>query len=352
MNIKFQKEELFKKYDVQPDKIRVAGELKNKSDKEILIYYLIKGFEFARNNSKAGNITASSYCAAAVFDNYEACFGVNLNNTRNEISSICAERSALIAAYNKKIENFKSGNNGFKINYILINSYKKDGQFWADKITPCADCLAWLNVDSMLSSECRVVSLKKENGELYIDILPLASFLPLRNEVHKIVDDFSSVSVIKSDFANSLSFKDEDLINLYKKAYFEYKNNILADTSGQNIAVAIIANGEIFTGVKIDFSKRWFIDPLLQAASRAIEKYKGGTKIEAVCYAGDDYTVTETGIKNFDGLINIKTLGRLNTKFANSKTLVITGTKSGITVRTIGDYLPEEHRFVHSYEIK
>ena len=131
-----------------------------------------------------------------------------------------------------------------------------------------------------------------------------------------------------------------------------YKNNELSGTSEQNVAAGAIINGEICTGVKIDFSKRWFIEPLMAACYKGIEKHKEQTFVDAVCFVGEEYTTTESNQKVKDGIISLKTLGRLNTKFATNKTLVITGAKDGLCAYTIADYMPGEHKFIQTYEIK
>ena len=160
------------------------------------------------------------------------------------------------------------------------------------------------------------------------------------------------IKINKTELAKTVDINELELIELYNKTYLAYKNNSLSNTSGQNIAVGIISNGEIFTAKKVDFSKRWFIDPLLAASYKAIEKFDEKTAIKAICYLGEDFTITETNQKNYDGLINVKSLGRLNTKFANSKTLVLTYQKDGLHLATVEDYLPREFKFIHNYEIK
>ena len=71
-------------------------------------------------------------------------------------------------------------------------------------------------------------------------------------------------------------------------------------------------------------------------------------KIEAVCYFGDEFSGAN---KDFnDGLISIKSLGRIRQKHADSSTLLILNLSDTIFVTTIGEYLP--HKFVQGYKIK
>lgn len=353
MTIKTTKNELFKKYKITPLDVQIKGEL-NEKDKENIVYYLLYIYELSKNNFKKGSITLSSYSAAIVTDDNSVYFGVNLNNTRNEISSVCAERSALIETYTNKVKEFnETGKFDYKIKYILMNNYISDEAFWSEKITPCADCLAWFNTGAHMQKNTKIISLKKGENGLYLDVLPLETFLPLRNlHYKKPVKINENIKIQKTEAAKTVDIDDSVLLSLYKKTYEVYKNNSLSNTSGQNIAVGIISNGEIFTAKKIDFSKRWFIDPLLTASYKAIEKFGEKTEIKAICCLGDDFTTTETGDKHFEGLINIKSLGRLNTKFANSKTIVLTLMENGLNSACIEDYLPKEFKFIHNYEIK
>lgn len=356
MNFTITQEELFKKYALDVDKINVLGEIE-KDDKEKMVYYLLLSYELARKNSLKGNLTSSSYACGLVLEDDEVYFGVNFNNTRNEISSICAERMAILEAFNSKINMFDPDKNekfGYKIKYVLMSDYKKENKFWSDKLTPCADCLSWFTASPNLSKDTKICCLKKdENGNLYLNSQYLSEFVPLRNLLYETVLDVDkNTKIEKGKKAKLVEFEDEKIIELYKKTKKTYEDNDLAKTSGQNCVAGIIANNEMFFGKKVDFSKRWFVEPLMAACYKAIEKYGLNTKIDAVCYIGDEYTTTESMEKVKDGLISIKTLGRINTKFANPNTLVITSLKDRITVQTIGDYMPCEHKFIHDYEIK
>lgn len=339
------KDELFKKYNIEP---------KNSTEEEEkLIYLLLYAYELAYKNSVKGNLTSSSYASGVVLEDGSVYFGVNFNNTRNEISSMCAERMAILSAFNNKIKEYNPKEKfDYKIKYILMTYFKKENIFWTDKITPCADCLSWFNTGKNLSADTKIVSLKKNKEGIYLDIQPLENFLPLRNLSYQVLDNIDNVEIIRSKNAEKNYIEDKKILELYKKTYEEYKNNNMAKTSGQNIAAGVLSNGEIFTGIKIDYSKRWFTEPLEIASIKAVEKYRDNTKIEAVCYVGEEYTITESGEKTKDGLISLQTLGRINTRFSNNETLVITSSKNRIEIRTIADYMPDKHKFIQDYEIK
>lgn len=356
MNFIETKKELFEKYSITPDEISTTADCSSE-DKSLIVYHLLFCYELARKNLLKGNLTASSYACGIVLDDNSIHFGVNFNHTRNEISSICAEREAILETFNAKVNEFNPDDGlkfDYEIKYILMSSYTKEGKFWADKMTPCADCLSWFNTGVNLSKNTKFCYLKKnENGQLVLSIEPLERFLPLRNLVYKTVDNLDcSVEIKRSENAKLNSVQDEKLVKLYQATLNAYKNNNLAGTSEQNISAGAIINGEIFTGVKVDFSKRWFIEPLMAACYKGIEKYGQNSLIEAVCFIGEEYTVTESNKCNKDGVISLKTLGRINTRFASANTIVLTGANNYLMAYTIGDYMPSDHKFIHTYRIK
>ncbi len=355
MNFTNIKKDLFKKYNIDPNEITSSSSCPDE-DKIALIYYLLEGYELARKNLLKGNLTASSYACGLVLGDNSVYFGLNFNHTRNEISSICAEREAILEAFNSKVQEFNPDINSkfsYEIKYILMSTYTKENKIWAGKITPCTDCLSWFNTGVNLSAQTKICSLKKgENGKIFLDIEPLDKFLPLRNLSYHIPNKEYTGAIKRSKSAQTNKIKDKELIKLYNSTFKEYKKNPFIKTSGQNIAAGAIINGEIFTGIKIDFSKRWFIEPLMAACYKGIEKYGEDATVEAVCFLGEEYTVTESKVKSKDGLVSIKTLGRINTKFAQNNTIVLTLDNEGLFAHTIEDYLPCEHKFIHTYEIK
>lgn len=339
------KDELFKKYNITPKN--------NTKEEEKLICLLLYAYELAYKNSLKGSLTSSSYAAGVVLEDDSAYFGVNFNNTRNEISSMCAERMAILSAFNNKIKEYNPKEKfDYKIKYILMFHFQKENVFWTDKITPCADCLSWFNTGKNLSADTKIVSLKKNEEGIYLDIQPLENFLPLRNLSYQVLENINNIEIVRSKNAEKSPVDDRKILELYKKTYEEYKNNNMTKTSGQNIAAGVLSNGEIFTGIKIDYSKRWFTEPLEMASIKAVEKFRDNTKIEAVCYVGEEYTVSESKEKSKDGLISLQTLGRISTRFAGDDTLVITSSNNKIEARTIADYMPDKHKFIQDYEIK
>ena len=115
-----------KKYNLDPDKIKVVGECDfcgNYDKKAFVLENLIYLYELAKKNYFGGNITKTPYAAGVILDDWSIHFGVNYNATRNETSSICAERSAILQAFNDKIQEYEINDNkrfSIKIQYILM----------------------------------------------------------------------------------------------------------------------------------------------------------------------------------------------------------------------------------------
>ena len=338
--------------NTNPKNYKVSGGNIAEEEKGFLIQRLFDCYTLARKNKLKGMLSSSSYSCCLVLDDNSYYFGINFNNTRNEISSLCAERMATVGAYLSQTSKFKEGEKfQYKIKYILIASYRGEGIFYEDRITPCADCLSWFNADSHIASDTKIVSFKKdEKGEIYLDLTLLESYLPLRNLSFDIAQN--PKKVIWSKKAKNSNIKESEILNLYNKTYDAYKNNNFAKTTGQNIASSALINGEIFTGLKVDFSKRWFIEPLKIALYKGIEKFGDKIKISALCYVGDEFATTENGQKNKDGLISLQALGRINIKFADENTLIVTSSKDTVEVRTIGEFMPSNHKFIHDYKIQ
>ena len=70
--------------------------------------------------------------------------------------------------------------------------------------------------------------------------------------------------------------------------------------------------------------------------------------VSEVAYFGDEFSRNKDEIFN-DGLVSIKSLGRIRQKYANSETLIILNFQNYILITTIGEYLPK--KFVQGYKI-
>ena len=356
---------LTEKYNINPSEVNVVSDKNIKisdTEKALLIEKVIEAHELALKNYNYGNISKVGYASNIGLSNGMWHLATNFNNTRNEISAICGERAAIVGAYNdllktSLLQDSVSKPINFKVKYIAMSSYKNLGE---DKNSayPCADCLSWLNTSRYFDNNTTIVSLEKnENtGKYTLNLNSIEQYLPYRNDVVNVIDkpydkldiDFSQSGLIS---AKQKGFNKQDIIKIAEETQQIYNSNKLSDVSNHNIAASIIANGKTFTAGKIDFSKRWYVEPALFAASKAIEKFGNDTKIDCICYAGNSLFSDNYGVIHNDGVVNIKTLGMLNTKYATSETLVITCDRDKINVRTIKDYMPEQFKFKQKYKI-
>lgn len=315
-------------------------------EKHLIIKKLLEAHELALINVKAGNITKRGFATnVCTQDNYWS-IGTNFNNTRNDISSVCGERSAILASYNEALLRYSKNPVGafvFKIKYLCMAS-NIDLKDIKETIAPCEDCLSWLNTNKYFDFNTLIFSFERdENNELIIKASKLTDFLPYKNL--KTSTNYSQNKEIKYtknayQIYQKLNIKKEDIISILEKNISLYKNNQHHKTSGQNIVCSIVSNNKIYSSQKIDWTKRWNTEPLENCATKAIEENGLDARISLVSYFGDEAP---------DNLVSIKSLGRIRQKYANNDTLLVLNFESYILITTIGEYLPK--KFKQGYKI-
>ncbi len=319
--------------------------------KKEIFYRLLEAHRLAKVNVKMGNITNRGFATYVCTNKNVWSLGTNFNNSRNDISSVCGERSAILSAYNHALVSYmKNPQNGFdfKIKYLCMSSNIDINEYY-DFIVPCEDCLSWLNTNRCFDEDTTIFSFeRKDDGILKISSTKLVKLLPYRTL--KTSNKFVKNKKINATFGakNSLiqyNISEKNINDMLLKTYEAYKNNCLTQISGQNIASSILFNNEIMTFEKLDWTKRWFIEPLEHVCAEALIKTKGNLQIKAVCYFGDEYNNSD--IK--DGVVSVKSLGRIRQKHATGDTLLILNLEDEILVTTIGEYLPK--KFVQGYKI-
>ncbi len=321
-------------------------------EEKIEIYNkLLEAHKLAKTNVKVGNVTNRGFATYVCTNKNKWSLGTNFNNTRNDISSVCGERSAILSAYNYALVSYmKNPQSGFdfKIKYMCMSSNIDINDYY-DFIVPCEDCLSWLNTNRCFDEDTMIFSfVRKEDRILKISATKLVDLLPYRIvKTSSIYSENKDIKTTPLAQKSLLKFKiDKNIIkNILFKTYEAYKNNNLVKISGQNIIASVFFGDEIMTFKKLDWTKRWFVEPLEHACAEAMQKTDGNLEIKAVCYFGDEYNNSE--IK--DGVVSIKTLGRIRQKHASGDTLLILNLENEILVTTIGEYLPK--KFVQGYKI-
>ena len=339
---------------IKPKDIEISSE-----EKAILVEKLLQAHELAQKNFNYGNISKGAYATSIGLENGIWHTATNFNNTRNNISSLCGERSAIIGAYNdllksKDIENPTNRPLDFDVKYLAMSSNKPIGTD-ENADSACAECLSWLNTNRYFSDDTLIATFKLNNNQLSLNLVPIIEYLPLRNEINTAITKNMARLPIKltKKAKNSIFQKGlerQKIINLISTTQEKYNKNNQTNISGQNIAAGIIANNKTFVGTKTDFTKRWYIDPLQIATAKAVEEFDDDTKIDAICYIGESVHTDKYGQNHNDGVVNIKTLGEIRERFADKDTLVITTTKKHIEIRTIDDYMPDDLRYHPLYK--
>ncbi len=359
---------LFSKYGINPDKTKVEAPQNVNIDndtKKLLIEKILEAHEMGLKNKNSGNVTKSGYATNICLSDGSWHLATNFNNTRNDISSVCGERSAVLVAYNKKLkeasldsdeDKLKYAQN-FKVKYIAMSSFKPIGED-LNASSPCVDCLSWLNTERFFDNDTLIAALEKNNetNEIELVLKTISQLLPLRNEIDSINNTGLAVKSLPVEFSENASktAKEKNISEtvvkeLLQRAYDEFDSNTLVSFSEQNAASSILAAGEIFSAKKIDWSKRWFMEPAEFAAAKAVEKLGKDCNIDAIAYYGEGNIKDKYGTLHKDGLVSLKTLGRIKTGHGNKDTIVVTIQNDTILVRTIEDYMPEKYGFVQQY---
>ncbi|MBR3605390.1 MAG: hypothetical protein IKL52_05120 [Candidatus Gastranaerophilales bacterium] len=323
-------------------------------EKYLIVEKLLEAHEFAAANVMAGNITGRGFATNVCTVDRAWSMGTNFNNTRNDISSVCGERSAILASYNDALLRYSRRPRGkfdFKIKYLCMASNLSLNEI-TTMIAPCEDCLSWLNTNRYFNFNTLVFSFERTaRNELVVRASKLVSFLPYKTLATS--SQYSEnkeirVSRCAKDSFAKFKINVSEMLFLLNKTYEKYHNIALSNVSNQNIACSILVNNEVISSTKIDWTKRWNVEPLEYCAARAIEKFGKNTKIQALCYFGDEFSANNGEVFN-DGLVSIKSLGRIRQKYANADTLIVLNFHNYIQITTIGEYLPK--KFEQGYKI-
>ena len=313
-------------------------------DKNLIIDKFIEANILARKNIESGNITNRGIAAnVCTFDNVWS-LGTNFNNTRNDISSLCAERSAILSSYNNFLLN-RNSSSTFKIKYLVLVSSLSFNQK-EPLLVPCEDCLCWFNNSRYFDSKTTIFTLDKTGDIPLIKTFRVEQLLPYFKI--KTTNEYSkkkNIEITKKALESMKEFAitESDIKGLFNEAYLSYKNNDLCPVSNQKISCSVLANNHIFVSKKIDWTRRWFVEPLEMCVYKAVEKLGRETFIQAIAYFGDEY-FGNNDLLNQDGVVSIRSIGRIRQKQANCKTILILNLKESIKVLTIGEYLPLKFR--------
>lgn len=348
---------LIKKYKLNPDEIEIKSNDSiyiDKEQKALFIEKLLEAHELAKKNVNMGNLVGLGFASNMCLADDTWHLATNFNNTRNDISSICGERSAVIVAYNdflKKALEEKTGEttSDFRVKYIAMSSAKPLGE---DKnaSSPCADCLSWFNTTKHFDDDAKIVFFTKDKKEnkMYLEFRTLKEILPMRgrDEIDSMPNSSSTrlTSIVMSSDAKRImdekGIDTDDIRKTLLRAKERYLRTDFTTYSSQNIAACIQTRGHRFTAPKIDWSKRWFVEPAEFAIAKSFEKFNETIAPDIIAYYGDNLAQSENTIEK-DGIVSIKTLGRIKAIDPKSEPLIVlVNDNDEIDVRSINDYMP------------
>ncbi len=325
-------------------------ELSN-DEKKLIVEKLLEAHNLAVANLDFGNITNRGFAVNACSQDGIWALGTNFNNTRNEISSICAERSAVMSLFNKSLIKNNSKIFNFKVKYLCMAQAIDLNKSFKSAV-PCEDCLAWFNTCRFFDDETIIFSFEKnENEKIILQATKLIEYLPYRNLLTSNV--YNENKEIKYTDAASKSMSkfdidEEKIKEILFLTYQNYKDITCKNISNQNISCSIYVNNKIYSSNKTDWTKRWFIEPLEYNLKQAIEENSDNIHIDVVSYFGDEFSGSKDEKFN-DGVVSIKSLGRIRQKYAKSDTIIVLNLDNCIFVTTVGEFLPK--KFVQGYKI-
>lgn len=335
------------------------------SDKQkaLFVEKLLEAHELAKKNVETGNIVQLGFASNLCLSDNTWHLATNFNNTRNDISSICGERSAIVVAYNDFLKNLVKNNDtettqdDFKIKYLAMSSAKNIGED-SNASLPCADCLSWLNTARFLDDETKIAffTKDKETNKLFLEFKTLKDILPMRGI--DLIDSKADIELDEMPFVftddakrimDEKGITNENILNTLKEAKNAYTKDEFTSFSNQKIGAGISVNGKFYTASKVDWSKRWFIEPVEFAIAKSIEDFNKFVTPEIIAYYGDNETKCENAVVD-DGIVSIRTLGRIKAIDKDNESLVVTiNNNDEIDVRSINDFMPRKSTFKQSY---
>lgn len=357
---------LTKKYGLNLDDIEIKSINPisiNRKQKAIFVEKLLEAHELAKKNVETGNIVQLGFASNLCLSDNTWHLATNFNNTRNDVSSICGERSAIIVAYNDFLKQLiKNDDNllkqdDFKIKYLAMSSAKNIGED-SNASAPCADCLSWLNTTRFLDDETKIIFFTKDNqsNKLLLEFKTLKEILPMRGI--DLIDSKADIELNEMPFVYSDDAKrildenrltNEDILNTLMEAKSAYNDDDFTSYSNQKIGAGIYTNGKFYKASKVDWSKRWFVEPVEFAIAKSIEDFNKYVMPEIIAYYGDNETRCESAFVD-DGIVSLKTLGRIKAVDKDNESLIVTiNNNDEIDVRSINDFIPKKSTFKQSY---
>lgn len=219
---------LTRKYKINPADVGIKSDMPydiSKEEKAELIEKVLESYELAQKNLKWGNIARIGYASNIGLSDGTWHLSSNFNNTRNDISSICGERSAIMQAFNDKLKSIpleelennpnykKTDNYGFHVNYVAMSNNKELGTD-RNAGAPCTDCLSWFNTNRFFDNETKIVTLVKndDTGSFDLCLRNLVEMLPYRMETDSVNTSNKDLEELPFEYTDSAKNSIEEKI--------------------------------------------------------------------------------------------------------------------------------------------
>lgn len=383
------KENLFEKYGINPDEVKVVSKTVPDLDaatKKMLIQKHLEALELAEKNSQLGNFSNRFFASSVMFENGKWSTASNIENSDED--AFCGERSAVVKGWNESLDDasldkLKSDpgykdqvNSGLKVKYLVY------GDPCLSVLDSCADCLSWMNL-KYFGPKTVIAGMSQEagSGKKILIAEKLTDVLPYYHEIgpSKTTKPVSTIKIEDSDITDRAkdalaknNITKEALVEVVNKAKESYELNKTSELSDKNVGVAELLNpgNVIVPGERMDWTRRWFVKPDELAGANGYQFIKkcqnilhsGAARLEEMLPPIIKFNNYSVNIKDFiaklkaspdedpkiatvayygdDKLPYLASLGRISQGRGSADTLVLVIRDDKIKVSTIRDTMP------------
>lgn len=342
---------LLAKHGIDPSKVRVVSSDGTGIEglgvsKVELLARVAEAHEHARKNRALGNISGAQVSANLMLRDGTWGLGTNIEKAREV--ALCGERSAVITAWNRALEDLPleelegdsadldRHRDGMKIEALIMSGPAPLDE--AYNIEPCAECQNWMATERYFSPETKLITLTRDDEGQILKVRRLRDLIPLHGvvcpghvdrSISKLPVDISS-NAQEAMATKGLSKK--DLVSLVERARHRAHSVASAEYSGKfDVAATRMSNGQVFDGTRTDWTARWFNPPDLSAAAQGIAAMRQENlqaRVDAVAYYGESPPSVESL-----GVIGQETRG-------GRDTLISTVEDERVQIRCVSDYMP------------
>jgi cytidine deaminase len=308
-----------------------------------------------------GNLKGDYYATACEMGNTDtSIWGQGVNIVLSTSQVLCSERASVTDAFTENISNptLSETQPKSKVKTMILSTVNL-----AEELTPCSDCMSWLNTSSYFEPDTRIVNLIQDSStkEPQLWVRTLRDILPMWGKQkpsisYQILDRLPiQLSPTAQGMSHLTPEKISSLVNRAKQDYLESQPTKF--TQSKLSCAALFSNGVVSADSRFEWHKRlvesadlnavgkgfrprptWktlLMSPLSKIGS-VLKKWLTHTPpeeptVKAIAYYGH---VEEE-------IPDIRSLGYLAKKqHGSADVLVICIEDDVIQVRTIRDYLP------------